>query len=164
MITIPDTITEQELNILVEKAKKPKLKATLKILFYEALRVSDLVNLKPENVDMVSGFLHIKRSKGKKDRDVPIMPPAVFYFRYLPINLTRQAIHKQVRRLGLKYLNKDIHPHTLRHSGATFYLNEKGMDIRYIKDLLGHSRLSTTEIYTHVNPQQLKNAFDKAWR
>jgi integrase/recombinase XerD len=92
------------------------------------------------------------------------MEEVKFFLRYLPIKVSRQAIHKSIKRIGKKVLNKDLHPHTLRHSGASMYLNERGIDIRFIQEFLGHSRLSTTQIYTHVNPQQLKNAFQNASR
>jgi len=161
---IPETISEAEINLLVKSARKNKLKAAIVLGFYQGLRVSEVINLTKSDVDMPRGFLHIKQGKGKKDRDLPIMKPAIFYFRFLPLDVTRQALHKAVKKLGKEVLRKDIHFHTLRHSGASFYLNEKGIDIRHIQELLGHSRLSTTQVYLHVNPQQLKNAFNEAWK
>jgi len=161
---IPETISETEINLLVKSTKKNKLKAAIVLGFYQGLRVSEVINLTKSDVDMQRGFLHIKQGKGKKDRDIPIMKPAIFYFRFLPLDVTRQALHKAVKKLGKEVLRKDIHFHTLRHSGASFYLNEKGIDIRHIQELLGHSRLSTTQVYLHVNPQQLKNAFNEAWK
>ncbi len=164
MRKIPDTITEQEVSLLIKKAKNKKVKCAIVLMFWQCLRVSEVVNLTKDNVDISRGFLHIKQSKGKKDRDNPIQEESTFYLRYLPIKISRQGIHKAIKRLGIKELDKDIHPHTLRHSGASFYLNERGVDIRFIKDFLGHAKLSTTEIYTHVNPTQLKKAFDNARR
>ncbi len=77
----------------------------------------------------------------------------VYSYEYDKARITIKAIKK----LGIKVLDKDIHPHTLRHSGASFYLNDLGMDIKtHSKDLLGHEKISTTQIYLHVNPEQLK--------
>ncbi len=164
MRKIPDTITEKEVKLLISKAKKKKLKCAIVLMFYQAMRVSEVINLTKENVDIPRGFIHIKRAKGRKDRDSPIQEETTFYLRYLPMIISRQGIHKAIKKLGEDVLNKDIHPHTLRHSGASFYLNERGIDIRFIQDFLGHAKLSTTQIYTHVNPLQLKNAFEKGRR
>ena len=160
---IPEVITEEELNLMIKGCKNSKDKAILKICFYQCLRVSELVNLKRSDVDLNTGFIHIKASKGKKDRDIPIMKPAISSFRYLPIGITRQALHKKIKALGKLILGKNLHMHTLRHSGATYYLNEKKIDIRKIQQLLGHTRLTTTQIYTHINPGQLKEAFEDIW-
>jgi len=163
MRKLPETISEEEVKQLIKATKKNKIKAAIILGFYQCMRVSEIINLKKSDIDMPRGFVHIKQAKGKKDRDIPLMPPTTFYLRFLPINMTRQGLHKAIKNLSKKIIKKEIHPHTLRHSGASFYLNEKRIDIRFIQDLLGHSRLSTTQIYTHVNPQQLKNAFQNAW-
>lgn len=164
MRKIPDTITEQEVQQLIKSAKKNKLKSAIALGFYQGLRVTEVISLTKDNIDTSRGFIHIKQSKGKKDRDIPVMQPAIYYFRFLPVNVTRQALHKAIKKLGKEVLGKELHFHTLRHSGASYYLNEKNIDIRFIQEFLGHSRLSTTQIYTHVNPTQLKNAFNNAWR
>ena len=162
MRKIPTTITEQELREIVKATKKKKLKAAFIIGFYQCLRVSELLGLSYSNIDTDKGFVHVKKGKGEKDRDIPIMDKAKFYFRYLPIKMTRQGLYKAIKVKGKKILGKDIYFHTLRHSGASYYLNEKGIDIRFIQEFLGHARLSTTQIYTHINPSQLKNAFETA--
>lgn len=163
-IKLPQVISIGEVEQLIKSAKKNKVKCAIVLGFYQGMRVSEVISLQKENIDIEQGFIHIKQGKGNKDRDIPIQEEAKFYLRYLPVEITRQGLHKQIKLLGKKVLNKNIHFHTLRHSGATYYLNEKGIDIRYIQTFLGHSRLSTTQIYTHVNSQQLKNAFDNARR
>ena len=110
-------------------------------------------------VDMERGFLHLKKAKGGKDRDIPIMPELKHYLRHLPVGVCARALQRGVKRLAKKAIGKDIHFHTLRHSSATYYLNKKKIDIRNIQTLLGHSRLDTTQIYTHVTPESLKEAF-----
>jgi len=161
---IPETITEQEFLKLLKAVKQVKYKTAFTLGFYQCLRVSEVINLTKKNIDMERGFLNVKQGKGKKDRDIPIMPPSKFCLRHLPIKLSRQMLHRAISNYSKKVLGKSIGFHTLRHSGATFYLNDKGVDIRQIQELLGHSRLSTTQIYTHINPKQLKNAFENAWK
>lgn len=67
-----------------------------------------------------------------------------------------------INKISEEAINKKIHFHTLRHSGATFYLN-KGMNLREVQQLLGHSRIDTTTIYTHINPSDLQNKFKELW-
>ena len=159
MRVLPSTISENEFLEGIKKVKRPKLKLAFMLGFYECMRVSEIVNLMPENVSMDTGFIHIKQAKGNKDRDIPIMKPVKQGLRHLPIGLGVRSLEKWVKRYF-----PDIHFHTLRHSGATFYLNNKSIDIRYIQLLLGHSQLSTTQIYTHVNPQNLKDKFEGVWK
>ncbi|KKN00299.1 hypothetical protein LCGC14_1139220 [marine sediment metagenome] len=159
---IPITITEQEFKDIIKGTKKLKLKAAFMLGFYQAMRVSEVINLEKEDVNTLTGFIHIKQSKGKKDRMIPLMPELKYYVRYLPINISRQGLWKSIRTKAKKILGKDIHFHSLRHSGASFYLNDREIDLKFIQDFLGHSRIQTTEIYTHVNPTQLKKAFENA--
>jgi len=160
-LKIPETITEEEFKKILKATKRIKLKTAFLLGFYECMRVSEVINLKPEDINTETGFIHIKQAKGKKDRQIPLMPEIKHYLRYLPIEISRQGLHKAIKVKAKKILNRDIYFHTLRHSGATMYLNDRGIDIRFIKEFLGHSRLSTTQIYTHVNPTQLKSAFEK---
>lgn len=164
MLKIPGTISHEEVKLLIAGAKKNKLKSAIALGFYQGMRVGEVCALQKEHIDIAQGFIHIKNAKGNKDRDSPIQEPTIYWLRFIPVKVTRQALHKSVKKLGREILQKEIHFHTLRHSGASFYLNEKEMDIRFIQQLLGHSRLSTTQIYTHVNPTQLKKAFEKCWR
>lgn len=158
MRKLPKTISEEEFLSIIRQVKKPKIKLSFMLGFYQCMRVSEIVNLKPEHIDRGRGFIHILAGKGNKDRDVPIMKPVLRGLNYLPINITRQALHKQIK----KYI-PDGSMHTLRHSGATHYLNEKGIGIRQLQQLLGHSRLDTTQIYTHVTPDNLKRSFENLW-
>jgi integrase/recombinase XerD len=161
-LKIPVVISEEDFKLILKATKKNDLKTAFRFGFYQGMRVSEVISLNREDVNIQTGFIHIRQGKGCKDRQIPIREEIIPYIRYLPIKYTRQGLHKAIRTLALKVLNKDIHFHTLRHSGATYYLNDLGVDIRFIQQFLGHSRLSTTQIYTHVNPQQLKNAFDNA--
>lgn len=160
MRKIPDTISEEELLKIIKITKKKSHKVAYYLGFYQCLRVSEVVKLRKENIDMIKGFLHIKQAKGKKDRDIPIMEKVKHHLRYIPIGIGIRALERSIKRHSIKAIDKNIHFHTLRHSGASYYLNEKNIDIRYIKDLLGHAKISTTDIYVHTNPANLKKAFE----
>jgi len=159
---IPEVIIEEEFFQIVKATKRLKLKTAFMFAFYQCMRVSEVINLQQKDVNAQTGFIHIRQAKGKKDRQIPLMNEVKHYIRYLPIGISRQGLHKAIKTRAKKVLNKDIYFHTLRHSGASMYLNDRSIDIRFIKDFLGHSRLSTTEIYTHINPTQLKKAFENA--
>ena len=157
---IPDTISEDELLMILKVTRKKTHRAAYILGFYECLRVSEIVKLQKKDIDMARGFLQIRQAKGNKDRDIPIMNSAKHHLRNIPIGCGVRALERSIKRHSLKAIDKDIHFHTLRHSGASYYLNEKSIDIRYIQKLLGHARLSTTQIYTHVTPENLKRAFE----
>lgn len=155
---LPKTINEKQFLEVAKTIKNPKIKLAFMLGFYQCMRVSEIINLKPEDVDKDRGFIHVIAGKGNKDRDIPIMRPVSAGLRHLPVGVSRQALHKHVKKRL-----KDASMHTLRHSGATYYLNQKGINIRQIQQLLGHSRLDTTQIYTHVTPDDMKKSFDEVW-
>ena len=155
---LPKIITEEEFVLGIKKVSKPKIKLAFMLGFYQAMRVSEVVNLKPDNADIKTGYIHIIDSKFGKDRDIPIMKPVEFGLRHLPVGVGIRALQKQIKKYW-----PELHFHSLRHSGATFYLNEKGRNIRQIQQLLGHVKAETTSIYLHINPQQLKRGFEDIW-
>jgi len=159
MKKLPKTISEEEFIGGMKQVKRLDLKVAFMLGFYQCMRISEVVSLQPCQVDKDRGFLHIKEAKGGKDRDIPIMPPVSAGLRHLPIRIGIRALQKQ-----FKHFFPDHHFHTLRHSGATHYLNVKKVDVRYIQQLLGHSRLDTTMIYTHVNPTNLQDTFNEVWQ
>lgn len=163
-LKIPETITEEELIKLVNDPKvKEKTKNRLAYLmsFYQCLRISEVVKLNKEDYDPKTKLLHIKQSKGNKDRNIPIAPILVKAVKFFPLGSTKakdkgiRALQYALKKDGIRILGKDIHPHTLRHSGATYYLNSKKWDIRQLQIFLGHTDIKITQIYTHVNPEDL---------
>jgi integrase len=157
---IPETITEEELIKILNIVRNPKLKLAFALGFYEAMRVSEVVNLKTENIDKGKKLIMIKEAKGKKDRNIPIAPEVMNGLKHLPIERRDRALQISFKKYAYAVLDKNLHFHTLRHSGATHYLIIKKWDLRSVQVFLGHSRIATTEIYTHVNPQDLVN---KMW-
>jgi len=153
-------------------------KAILETLYSTGIRVSELANLKSSDLDFIGGSLKVK-GKGKKERIVPIGEKALAAIRdYLSqrresrefIFLNRfgeklsgigiaQILKKYGEKIGLR---DSISPHILRHSFATHLLNH-GADLRAVQELLGHSNLVTTQIYTHLTTSRLKKIYQKSF-
>ncbi|HEV7299367.1 MAG TPA: tyrosine recombinase XerC [Tepidisphaeraceae bacterium] len=159
-------------------------KAMLEVLYSSGIRVSELVELSMSDIDLQEGVLRVT-GKGRKERLTPIGSQAIKamqrYFEMRAVDGKSQAngservflnkhgdslSTRSVRRKLDKYLvsaglDPGISPHTLRHSFATHLLNN-GADLRSVQELLGHQSLSTTQIYTHLTTQRLKEAYDAA--
>lgn len=160
MRKIPETITHEEFLKILKAVKHKHHKIAFALGFYNCLRVSEIINLRQEHIDKGRRLLFIKQAKGKKDRNIPIAPEVINGLKYIPINISIRALQIAFKKIAKEVLGKNLHMHTLRHSGATYYLNVKKWDIRQLQVFLGHSRINITEIYTHINPQDLIN---KMW-
>lgn len=160
MRKIPETLTEKELRDILLKIENPELKLAYALGFYQCMRVSEVVNLKPEHIDKNRKLIMIKEAKGKKDRNIPIAPEIMKGLKHIPIVLSTRSLQRNFKHHSTTIVGKDLHFHSLRHSGATYYLNVKKWSTRQVQVFLGHSRIATTEIYTHVTPQDL---IDKMW-
>ena len=155
MYKIPDTITEEELIKILKVTKKKEHKTAFLLGFYECMRISEVTKLQKDNIDLGRHTIHIKQAKNHKDRIIPINPMVVRGLKYIPLSCGIRALQIAIKRYGKKAIGKDIHFHTLRHSGATYYLGKQNWNLRQIQTFLGHSRIDTTQIYTHINPQEL---------
>ena len=180
---LPDTLDYEEIARLFEAIdvstpEGTRNKAMLETLYSSGLRVSELVDLKISNVYLDLGFLRVT-GKGNKERLVPIGRDALKYITiymneirchltikkgqedFLFLNrrgasLTRVMVFTIIKNLAEKVgLNKNISPHTFRHSFAT-HLIEGGADLRAVQEMLGHESITTTEIYTHLDRDYLK--------
>ncbi|HOV21147.1 MAG TPA: site-specific tyrosine recombinase XerD [bacterium] len=182
---LPEVLSNEEIEKLLsttENSKKYKRNiAILELLYGAGIRVSELVNLKIDDINFNQKFMRIK-GKGNRERIAFLNTVALQRINdYLPerqqtkkgnlspylfVNnrgnkLSRQFIWKIVKKYSsLANLNKNIKPHTLRHSFAT-HLLESGLDLRIVQELLGHKNLSTTEIYTHIDRRQIKKIYKK---
>jgi integrase/recombinase XerD len=180
---LPKTLTESEVEALlaapdVESLLGLRDRTMLEVLYACGLRVSELVNLTATQVNLQQGVIRVT-GKGNKERLVPLGDEAVSWLeRYLrearnallnghPCDalfvtqrreaMTRQAFWYMIKRHALNAaIEKELSPHTLRHAFATHLLNH-GADLRVVQMLLGHSDLSTTQIYTHVARARLKD-------
>lgn len=159
---LPEVITLEEFNKILEKTKKPEHRLAFKLGFLCGLRISEVLKLDKKDIEKERGYLFIRQAKGNKDRYVPIAKPLLKDLKHIPIKIKRRALQHAINKISNETLSKKIHFHTLRHSGATFYLNQ-GMNLREIQQLLGHSRIDTTTIYTHISPNDLQNKFKELW-
>ncbi|MDI6698586.1 MAG: site-specific tyrosine recombinase XerD [Candidatus Saccharicenans sp.] len=185
-LTLPRVLSVEEVESLLERPdlNQPqgiRDRAVLEILYGCGLRVSELVSLELKDVRLAQGFL-ICKGKGNKERIVPVGRAAARWLNsYLkevrPLwdrkgsaeifltrrgkPFTRQGIWKILKAYGQEAgLRDKIHPHVLRHSFAT-HLLERGADLRSVQMLLGHSQITTTQIYTHVSRDRLKQIYDR---
>jgi site-specific recombinase XerD len=166
---LPVVLNKSEIQKLFEVTTNIKHKVVFALLYYAGLRLSEVRNLRWEDIDFDRGLIHIKQAKGEKER-------VVFLHKELKKLLEEYGIRKSgfvlISERGRKYnertiqqivrkaarkarIKKKVTPHTLRHSFAT-HLLEAGADIRYIQQLLGHKSLRTTQIYTHVANKDIK--------
>ena len=180
---LPDTLSLLEINQLLEAidhstSEGMRNRAMLETLYSSGLRVSELIGLKISNLLLDVGFLRVT-GKGNKERLVPIGREALKFIKiyqdevrcHLSISadsnsilflnrrgnqLTRQMVFIIIKNLANKIgLKKTVSPHTFRHSFAT-HLIEGGADLRAVQEMLGHESITTTEIYTHLDRDYLK--------
>jgi len=176
---LPNVLSKTEVSAIINAHSNEKHRTMLSLIYACGLRRSELLNLKPNDIDSNRGLLIIRQSKGKKDRVVPISEKIITMLREYFIHhrpktwlfegqqkgdpyseKSLQSVLKQA--LEKANIKKPVTLHWLRHSYAT-HLLESGTDLRYIQELLGHKSSKTTEIYTHVstkNLQNIKSPFD----
>ena len=183
--TLPKTLNEEEVNKLLDITPKTALdwrnKAMLELMYGTGIRVSELVSLELNDINLTDNYVRIF-GKGKKERIVPIndiatnvikkyineyrfsllkgyLTDKVFISSYGK-GMTRQGFFKVLKKIAKeKGIKKDFSPHTLRHSFAT-HLLEHGADLRAIGEMLGHENIKTTQIYTHVSNNKVKKDYE----
>ncbi len=184
--SLPRTLSisdiDKLLDIELDSIFDYRNKAMLELMYGVGLRVSEIVNLSVNDIDLTNCVIRIM-GKGSKERIVPLGEYSIYYLNlYLDrrremlkdnrtcdklflnnhgMGMTRQGFFKNLKQLLLeKGLNPDVSPHTLRHSFATHLLNN-GADLRSIQEMLGHSDIATTKIYTHVSDDKVINDYKK---
>lgn len=182
---LPVCLSLEEVEALLEapnmnKASGIRDRAMIEVMYASGLRVSELLSLEVSRLNMDKGIISIM-GKGAKERKVPIGEYAIEYVRkyieevrnhnkgkgskYLFLNhegkpISRQYFFVQIRKYAADVgIEKTISPHTLRHSFAT-HLYENGAELRMIQELLGHTNITTTQIYTHVSTRRIMSAYD----
>lgn len=170
---LPNVLTKEEVKQILEVHRNSKHKVMLSLIYSCGLRRSELLNLKPLDVDSKRGVLIIRQSKGMKDRIAPLSEKVVVMLRQYYIEYKPKVWLFEGQRAGEKYderslanvlkqalaklkMKKPVSLHWLRHSYAT-HLLEAGTDLRYIQEILGHKSSRTTEIYTHVSTKSIQN-------
>jgi integrase/recombinase XerD len=169
---LPNVLSKEEVKQILNALKNIKHRAMLSLIYSCGLRRSELLHLKLKDIDSGRGLIIVRQAKGKKDRVVPLSDKTLhmlrdYFLAYKPKewlfegqggidqyderslqNVLKQALEKAK-------INKPVSLHWLRHSYAT-HLLENGTDLRYIQEILGHSRSTTTEIYTHVSNKSIQ--------
>jgi site-specific recombinase XerD len=165
---LPIVLSRTDINKMIMATKNINHRLIIQMAYATGMRASELINLKWEDIDFHRNIIHIKRSKGKKDRVVMLSPKIKKRLKLLcqekegyvfvsnrkkkyALRTIQKIVDNAKKKANIK---KNISPHTLRHSFAT-HLLEKGIDIKHIRDLLGHSDISTTLIYTKVSNRYL---------
>lgn len=176
---LPKVVSIKEIEEMLHNNLTPLEHVIMELLYSCGLRVSELVNLKTSDIDLSSKYVRCF-GKGSKERIIPIgeiakkavteyMTKRDFLVKKYNLNtkllliqnsgrlITRQDVYTFIHAQG-KLIHKNISPHTLRHSFAT-HLLENGADLRVVQELLGHSDVSTTQLYTHISKKRLKDVY-----
>jgi len=168
---LPVVLSLEEVRAILEGLGNLKHRVMLMLVYSAGLRVGEVVKLKPEDIDSGRKMIHVQSGKGRKDRytllsDVVLEYLRMYWKAYKPrtwlfegqiptepysVRSAERVFENAAKKAGIQ---KDVSIHTLRHSFAT-HLLEQGTDIRFIQELLGHSSVRTTEIYTHVSRKQI---------
>ncbi len=165
----PCVLTKDEVKRLLDSLNTKKSKLIISLMYACGMRVSEVVNLKKDDLNFEEKVGIIRQGKGKKDRifNIPLFlteklkdfssnSDSEYLFSGPKGKLSSRNLQKIVKNAAKKAkINKEVHCHTLRHSFAT-HLLENEVDIRKIQELLGHADLSTTQIYTHISTEELK--------
>ncbi len=168
---LPTVLSKEEVKILIEAAPTNKSRLLIQFLYASGLRVSELANMKVEDLELTKRMGWVRKGKGSKDRMFILSESLVktlgVYIKEHKLQagplfpgengcMSTRNIQEILKRTAEKTnITKIVTPHKLRHSFAT-HLLESGTDIRIIQELLGHSNLQTTQIYTHVSSEQLR--------
>ncbi|HWQ70763.1 MAG TPA: site-specific tyrosine recombinase XerD [Desulfitobacteriaceae bacterium] len=186
--TLPKVLSEQTMDKLLDVPEeqtdlKIRNRAMIEVLYSSGLRVSELISLRLKDVSLEAGYI-LCRGKGSKERLVPLGEPAIQAVRsylYGPRHrlagkkssdvlflnsrgrqMTRQGFWQILKQWAYEHgLDQNISPHMLRHSFAT-HLLDNGADLRSVQELLGHSDISTTQIYTHLTRKRILDVFNRA--
>lgn len=182
--TLPQVLSVSEVVKIIEAVKGTdplsiRNQALLELIYGSGLRVSELLDLKTADIHLLEGYVRVL-GKGNKEREVPLGELSIQALRlyltksrnqltissidYLFLNqdgqrLSRQGFFKILRKIAKSAgIDRDVSPHTLRHSFAT-HLLEAGVDLRTLQELLGHEDIQTTQIYTHISQKHLKDVY-----
>lgn len=184
--SLPTVLSKTEVDNLLEIELNNKYdyrnKAMLELMYATGMRISELINIKMEDINLKNSYVKVN-GKGNKERMIPFDEVATFYLEqyinnyrnllvkktnnYLFLNcfgekISRQAFFKTIKLLASKKnINKNFSPHTLRHSFAT-HMVENGADLRSVQMLLGHSDISTTQIYTNISNKFIRENYEKS--
>ena len=176
---LPRFLTPEEVAAMISVCENKRDQMLLKCMYFLGLRNSEVQKLQIEDIDLLNKTVKIVQSKGKKDRYVPIPPGFIKELKewignrkgpLFPGNSNGFISDRHIRRIVKKYAKlanvrkyEEIHPHTLRHSYAT-HLQNQGVPLNVIQELLGHSRIETTTVYLHLGLDRMRKYIEKAFK
>lgn len=169
--TLPQVLSRTEVAVLLSRVDSPRYQAILMLIYGAGLRISEAVSMRPKDLEPERGLLRVRQGKGRKDRMVMLSEVALEAIRsyrelesssrwlfpgtrpghHISASAVQRAFARARKVAGIE---KQVGPHSLRHSFAT-HLLESGTDLRHIQELLGHASVRTTQIYTHVTSRDL---------
>jgi len=162
---LPIAIDEKDFVKLIEKTKKDEHKLAFLLGYGAGLRISEITNLEQRDVNLADKRIFIRQGKGGKDRVVPL--PKGFkekYFKILPIKIGVRALEmafkNTAREAGILEYKPEAHFHSLRH-GFGSQLAQNGVPIHHIRTLMGHSNISTTNVYLELNPKEALKSYEE---
>lgn len=182
---LPVVLTKDEISLMLNSINGDtpidiRNRAMMELLYASGLRISELLELTIRNIHLREKYIEVI-GKGNKERKLPLGEMAIIYvrkyietarlelkkdnsdllfFNYKGEKMSRQGFYKYIVNLAKSVgITKEISPHTIRHSFAT-HLLEGGVDLRFVQELLGHEDISTTQIYTHIDREKLKEMYD----
>lgn len=174
---LPVVLSKKEVELMINSTHNIKHKLVVSLLYSAGLRLSELINLKWSDVDIIRNLIYIRGGKGNKDRVSLLskkvkkllldykksLPEQKYWFAGRNKKYSSKTVQEIIKQLAIKAkIKKRVYPHVLRHSFAT-HLLEQGTDIRSIQQLLGHENVRTTQIYTHVartSFEKIRNPLD----
>lgn len=169
---LPEVLTEDEVLKLFSMIYNPQHRLQVELLYYCGLRISEMVSLRVRDIDLKQEVLKVVQGKGGKDRLVPLPKPLQPDLRAflqsqpdpeaLLFGTSSRNTQGLLSRLSKKF-GRRLHPHMLRHSYATHVL-EKTNNIELVRDLLGHTDIRTTQIYTHLTTKAKKAGIGEVWK
>lgn len=162
---LPVYLSEEEFKKLITVTKQEHHQLAYKLGYGSGLRISEIINLQPEDIDLKTKRIHIKNAKGGKDRICPLPKGfPVSSLKLIPLKCDIRALqiafHNHVVKAGI--FKEGLVFHSLRHSFAV-RCQDKGIPLNVIQQLLGHENISTTSIYTKINPSDALKKYEELW-
>lgn len=162
---LPVALSEEEFTKLIKATKKEHHKLAFLLGYGSGLRISEITKLRPERVNVKERNIFVSQGKGSKDRVVPL--PKGFkesHLKFLPLKIGVRALEKAFKgaceRAGLLLTKPSLHFHSLRHGFATNAVSN-GIPIHHVRTLMGHSNISTTNVYLEANPKDALKSYEE---
>jgi len=165
MKKLPSAITSEEFAKLIKRTNLERDRVIFLLGFGSGMRISEIIALEPRDISFKDKTIFIRQGKGKKDRIVPL-PKGLRekHLKYFPLTVGVRALEKAFKKAfslaKLDEIKPDLHFHSLRH-GFGSHMAQNGVPIHHIRTLMGHSNISTTNVYLELNPKEALNSYEE---